>query len=221
MRDVRAFSPLFFLPGILCLLLTVSAPCQETPKTMVKLSMRLIEPAPETGSFAAQPRTLWRAGKKYARIAEAPDLENHVHGLTILNEPDAWMINLTDKSGKHMVDSGPSLEVHLPIFPTPSNVKMKLRELEFGNELEFFASNGATVSPGDAIKGKSTERHELTMSGRKLILWTDAASKKPVRMSMTFNGQTQTFEYVSYEDGLPFDPSLFRPPAGITLADAQ
>src|SRR5258708_1019428 len=129
-RDVHAFPPHFFLQGILCLFLIVSAPCQETPKTMMKLSIRLIEPVPETGSFAAQPRTLWRAGTKYARIAEAPDLEKRVHELIILNEPDAWMINLADKSGKHVVDSGSSLDVHLPIFPVPSGVKMKINELE-------------------------------------------------------------------------------------------
>lgn len=220
MRNLRALSLHFFLLGVFSPFLIVSAPCQEMPKTMVKLSMRLIEPEPEAGSFAAQPRVLWRADTKYARIAEAPDLENHIHGLTILNEPDIWMINLSDKSGKHIVDRGPSLDVHLPIFPAPAGVKMKLRELEFGKELEFFAINGATVSVGEVLKGKPAERHELTMSGRKLILWTDTASKKPVRISMTFSGQTQTVEYVSYEDGLPFDPSLFQPPAGLTLTGA-
>src|SRR6266404_674209 len=120
---------LFIMATMLFVILLTGASCQETPKTMTKISMRLIEPAQEYGSFAAQPKIIWRVGVKYARIAEAPDFENHVHSLTIINEPDVWMINLTDKSGKHIVDSGPTMEVHLPIFQMPSGTKTKLHEL--------------------------------------------------------------------------------------------
>jgi hypothetical protein len=216
--------PRHYLPLLITMLCTVLLPgalCQETPKTMTKISVRLIEPAPEPRSFAAQPRTIWRVGVKYARIAEALDFENHVHGLTIINEPDVWMVNLVDKSGKHVVDSGPVMEVHLPIFQTSSEAKTKLHELEFGGESAFFASNGATVSPGEVLKGKPTERHELSMGGRKLILWTDAVSKKPVRISMSQGTQVQAFEYVNYEDGLAFDPALFQPPATIAIGNAR
>jgi hypothetical protein len=89
--------------------------CQDVPKTMCKISVRGVEPAPEPDSFSAQAKTYWRAGAKYARIAEAEDPKNHIHGLAVISEPDAWMINLFDKSAKHMVDHGPTLDVHLPI----------------------------------------------------------------------------------------------------------
>src|SRR5438067_12389841 len=92
------------------------AQSQEAPRTMTKVTTKIVEPKPEPGSFSAQAKTVWRAGKKYARTAEAPDSQNHIHGLAIINEPDAWMINLFDKSARHLVDPGPSFNVHLPVL---------------------------------------------------------------------------------------------------------
>ena len=83
------------------------AVCQETPKSMTRIATRVVEPEPEPGSFAAQTKTCWRAGTKYARIAEAPDAQHHIHALIIIKEPNLWMINLADKSGRHVVDPGP------------------------------------------------------------------------------------------------------------------
>ena len=233
-HHLRAFPSHVLLQGILCVFLIASSPSQNVPKTMTQISIRLIEPGPAPGSFEAQPKIYWRAGTTYARIAEAPDPENHIHGLMIIAEPDIWMVNLEDKSGKHLTDNGPS-DVHMPIFPAGSGVKVKLRpispvpsgakmtlsELEFCMELEFFAKNGATLSAGDALKGKPTELHELTTEGRKLTLWTDSASKKPIRISMTQGTHTETYEYLSYQDDLAFDPSLFQVPAGIQLTDVS
>ena len=85
------------------------APAQEVPKTMTKITTKVVEPKP-TSSFLAQGKTMWRAGTKYARIEEAPDTANGIHGLLIVNEPDAWMINLFEKSGRHMVDPGPTFQ---------------------------------------------------------------------------------------------------------------
>ena len=159
-----------------CFLVGVAAPlvCQEAPTTMTKISVRIIKPGPEPGTFAARPKTYWRAGKKYARIAESPDLQNQIHGLIIINEPDAWMINLSDKSGKHIIDPGPSLVVRLPLFDKQTGVRSKLNDLEFGMELDFFARNDAAHSAGAVIDGKATDRYEVAISDARLILWTDA-----------------------------------------------
>ncbi len=194
---------------------------QEVPRTMTKISTRVVEPKPKPGSFSAQPTTYWRAGTKYARVAEAPDSQNHIHGLIIINEPDLWEINLFDKSGKHVVDPGPSFNVQLPIFEAPSGVKTKLDELEFGRELEFFSRNNARRSTGDVISGRTSDRHEVTIGGSRLVLWTDIKSKKPVRVSLIQGMQTQTIEYLAYDDNLIFSLSLFQPPAGIAMKDSK
>jgi len=195
--------------------------CQDVPKTMCKISVRSVEPASEPDSFSAQAKTYWRAGTKYARIAEAEDSKNHIHGLAVISEPDAWMINLFDKSAKHMVDRGPTLDVHLPIFPSTTGIKTKLDGLEFGNEVEFLTKNNATRASGQVIGGKATDRYDLRVGSSKVTLWTDAQSKKPVRISQTKDMHTETFEYLSYEDDLAFDPSLFRPPLGLRIEESR
>jgi hypothetical protein len=212
----------------LCVLLLVASPflicpvqSQEVPRTMTKVTTKIVEPKPEPGSFAAQPKTMWRAGTKYARTAEAPDPQNHIHGLAIINEPDAWMINLFDKSGRHVVDPGPTFNVHLPIFEQPSGAKLKVNELEFGKEVEFFAKNDARKSAGEMVDGKPTVRQEVTFSGGSVVLWTDAKSKKPVRISLIQGVQRQTIAYVAYDNDLAFDSTLFQPPTGIAVVDSK
>jgi hypothetical protein len=189
---------------------------QQAPKTMIKISTRVIEPAPKRGSFPAEPRTVWRGGTKYARIAESPDPGNHIHGLVIVSEPDVWMVNLFDKSGKHIIDPGPVLDVHLPVFEPVEGAKTKLDELELGRELEFFTKNGAKESAGE-VEGKPSTRHEITINGDKVVLWTDTKSGKPLRVSLVKGSETQTIAYLAYEDELPFDAALFQPPSGITI----
>lgn len=147
--------------------------------------------------------------------------ENYIHGLVIVSEPDVWMVNLFDKSGKHITDPGPVLDVHLPVFEPAEGTKTKLDELELGGELEFFAKNGAKESAGEILEGRASMRHEVTINGDKVVLWTDAKSGKPLRIRLVRGSQTQTIAYVAYENELPFDPSLFQPPSGITMQDAK
>jgi hypothetical protein len=217
----RAYVPLLAIFGLGVIL---SAQGQELPKTlpttMTRISTRMIEPRPEPGSYAALPRTLVRAGTKYGRVDEPRDLQNRIQRLTIISEPDAWVINLFDKSGRHMVDRGPSFEAHLPVF-TDSTVSPDLKDLEFGRELEFFSKRGARESAGEAIDGKATARYEVTIGNRTIVLRTWVDSKKPARVSLVGGAQTETIEYLSYEDNLPFEPSLFRPPLGISMLDLK
>ena len=152
---------------------------------------------------------------------QAQGVNVHIHGLAVISEPDAWMINLFDKSAKHMVDHGPTLDVHLPIFPSTTDTKTKLDGLEFGNEVEFLTKNNATRASDKAIGGNATERYDLRVGSSKVTLWTDAQSKKPLRISQTKDMHTETFEYLSYEDNLAFDPSLFRPPSGLTIEESR
>jgi hypothetical protein len=187
---------------------------------MTKISVQIIRPEPAPGSFAAEPKTYWRAGTKYARIAESPDLQNSIHGLVIIREPDAWMVNLSDKSGKHIIDQGPSLVVHLPLFDKQTGLKNKLNELEFGMERDFFSRNNAARSVA-AIDGVTTDRYEVVITDARLVLWTDAKSKKPLRVSLIDGKQSRTYQYLSYDDNLPFDPSLFQPPNEISIEEPK
>ena len=65
------------------------------------------------------------------------------------------------------------------------------------------------------------DRYDVIVSGRKLVLWMDTKSKKPVRVSLEMGMGTQTIEYLAYEDNLEYDPSLFRAPDGIAIENAK
>jgi outer membrane lipoprotein-sorting protein len=100
-------------------------------------------------------------------------------------------------------------------------MKSKLNDLEFGLELDFFARNNATHSAGAVIDGNATDRYEVVISDARLVLWTDAKSKKPLRVSLVDGNQSRTYQYLSYDDNLPFDPSLFQPPSGINFEEPK
>jgi hypothetical protein len=136
-----------------------------------------------------------------------------VYGLLIINEPDVWLINLYDKSVKHIVDTGRSSIVHIPVF-SPEGRIAGLKELELGRELSFFTKSHAARSQGEAIKGVATERYRMAVGGATVILWIDVKSKAPLRIALIRAKQTVTLEYLAYED-LPFDASLFQPPPGL------
>jgi hypothetical protein len=120
---------------------------------MTKMVVQLQSSEVPADSFAAKPKTMFRAGTQFCRVEEAPDPEHGIHGVMITNEPDAWMVNLETKSAQHMVDPGPTFNCHMPIFARlhsdlPEEEARQIGRLEFGFELEFFKSQGATGQPG-------------------------------------------------------------------------
>jgi hypothetical protein len=76
---------------------------EAAPATMTKLMVKLESPEIPKDSFAAEAKRMYRAGSRYCRIEENPDLEHGIHGLLIMNEPDVWMINRLAKTARHMV----------------------------------------------------------------------------------------------------------------------
>jgi hypothetical protein len=66
---------------------------------MTRLVARLQSPDIPEKSFAAQPKVIYRAGTRYGRTEESPDLEHGIYGLMIINEPDTWLIKLFTKTG--------------------------------------------------------------------------------------------------------------------------
>jgi hypothetical protein len=129
------------------------------------------------------------------------------------------MINLYDRSGKHIIDPGPSLSVKIPIFQFLNEPKSELQNLELGKEMEFMTAHAAK-STGTLLLGKKTNQYKVALNGGNLTLWVDVETEKPVRIGYSKGAEMRTFEYLDYEY-LPFDPSLFQPPAGIALVEAK
>lgn len=209
--------------------LNLAAPgtlAQQAHKEMVHIKIKLIDPAPAAGTFAAEPKEYWRSGKVFARMAEGPDYKFQptpkskpmsIQQLMIINEPDIWLLDLMSKKGKHIVDPGPTFVVHMNMF---DKTLPELGKLEYGGELAFFKEHSARAFDGPAVNGKPTTKFELTLSEHQLTLLVDK-SNNPVRMTWINPAKkSYTLEYMVYEM-TKFDPSLFKLPSGFQMQEIK
>ena len=178
-------------------------------------------------SFAAKPKTLYRAGSKYARIEEELDAQNNIHALIIVKEPDTWMINLADKTARHIVDPGPTFNFHAPIVWVAKSQGMPdrdqaFKELEFGNELQFFRQHAAQDGGAQQIGGTNCKALVLERGGTKVTLFVDLRTERPVQLDIERDGKAkESIRYVEYKTGLPFQRSLFGPPKGVSISEVK
>lgn len=196
--------------SLLALLLTPGALAEEPPRTMTKVEVRLEGPDIPAGSFATKPKVMYRAGTRYCRTEEAPDPEKGIHGLGIINEPDYWMVNLLTKTGQHAVDPGPSFNCHLPIFADSD------KNLEFGLELQYFKSKGATPGPGGVLQTKSTTLYRVEIGDSILALYTYGTPELPMAAARVRGSKGEIFWFSGYGQ-LPFDAALFAKPGGVRI----
>jgi len=192
---------------------------------MIRMEVILQSADAPAGSFAAQPKVMYRSGAQYCRIEEALDAANGIHGLVIINEPDFWMVNLVDHTAKHAVDSGPTFDCRMPIFPSlvsklPDDQKPKLMSLEFGNEMEFFRKNGAIPHPGPVLQTKQTTAYILAIGDASLGLFTYGSPERPLGIAWTHGDEHDIFWYAGYGD-MPFDPKLFTKPENVKIEEPK
>lgn len=207
------------------LLFASAGSAQDSPKTMTKIVVQLDSPGLPADSFARKPKSIYRSGNKFCRVEEAPDTEHGIHGVLIVNEPDAWMINLFDKTARHMVDPGPTFNCRLPIFSSPlpggaDDVDYAKLGLEFGHELEFFNSKNAQVQKGQVMQGKETVVHFLQIGNTKIALFTYGPNDFPLALGRTCEEKGEILWYSGYGQ-VPFDPKLFSRPEGVTIEELK
>ena len=196
----------------------VAATC--APPTLTRIVTRSVGPDIPQSSFRAQPITLYRQGEKYLRNEEAPDPDQRLHLITIVAEPDIWTVNLMDKTGKHMVDPGPTFVAHAPIV-AGQGVPAAFMELEFGCEAAFARARGRDAGVR-TVADKTARIYALQEGDRRLeILLTDRGV--PAEVAYYQGARTiLTIRYDAYETGLPDDPTLFQKPEGVRFqADAS
>ena len=188
---------------------------QGPTRMMTKLTARLESPAIREGSFAAQPKTMYRSGSSYCRTEEAPDI----------NEPDAWMVNLLTKTAQHFVDPGPTLNCHLPIFRgeqvrSAADMTNLLLELEFGQELGYLKRKGAVPKEGPVLRDKPTSVYAVGIGDSQLLLFTTGSPERPWAVARQHGNAREMFWYGIYEQ-LPFDPELFARPVNVKIEEAK
>jgi hypothetical protein len=192
---------------------------------MTKLQVQLQSPDVPADSFAAKPKIIYRAGSKYCRVEEQPDASHGIHGVTIINEPDAWMVNLATDSAQHIVDPGPSFNCRLPIFgdlaaKLPEDESKQILGLEFGQEYDFFKAKGATPHPGGVQQGQQTTAYILSFGESKLALFTYGVPERPLSVAWLRGDKHEIFWYSGYGQ-MDFDLKLFSKPEKVKIEEAK
>jgi hypothetical protein len=185
---------------------------------MTKMEVVLQGPKIPAGSFATKPKTMYRAGRRYCRIEEAEDTDHGVQARLIVNEPDAWMVNLVTRTARHILDPGPTFNCHLPIFTDDPDKEAS--GLEFGLEMEFFEKNGATARPGSVLQGKQTTQYQIQSGESKLALFTYGTPERPLAVGRVRGDDGEIYWYSGYGD-VPFDAKVFGKPEGVKIEEGK
>lgn len=207
----------FFKNLPLTALIAIASPSfsQQLAKVMTKVEVRLEGPDIPAGSFATKPKVMYRSGSRYCRIEEVPDPDKGIHALAVINEPDYWMVNLLDKTAKHALDPGPTFNCHLPVFPDTD------KDLEFGLEIQYFRTKGATAQTGPVLQTKSTTLYKVDLGNSiSLAMFTYGTPERPMAVARTRGDKGEIFWFSGWGD-VPFDPTLFSKPQGVKIEEQK
>lgn len=189
------------------------------PSKLVHIVLTDVTPGVQVGSFGAKPRTYYRIGNDKLRIEEAPDQQNGIHGLIVVAEPNIWMINLFDDTGKHIVDPGPTFNAVAPVIAI-RGLPAKLSGLQLGCEAEFLAANALTPTSTERV-GNAVFKVYRISDGDDAIELLERHGTTPAYARYYHQGKLSLeLRYDLYETGLPPDPNLFMPPNGVPMSES-
>jgi hypothetical protein len=204
---------------VVCFILLALAGQALAQETMTKITMRAILPAPESGSIDAKPRTLYRSGFKYARAEGMGEYGAKVDSLMVCTEPDIWIVNLADRTGRHEHD--PEGKIHLIIWSGLDNPKA-LDGFEYGMEFEFFKKNGGKKLKPQTVQGVPCDVYSLKFGAYQVLLFAKSGTEIPVQVEEDKGKKhLMILAYDLYQAGLPLDKSLFQLPKGVRLTEVK
>lgn len=208
----------------LCIFLFCASPTYAAtcaPKSLVHIVTVDVTPGIDPASFGAQPRSFYRIGSDKTRIEEAVDSANHIHGLIVVAEPNIWMVNLYDNSGKHIVDPGPTFNSIVPLFGM-SGLPAKLASLELGCEAEWIAANAPTPTRSEQVGATRYDVYHVDAGSDATEVLERAGTNTPVFARYFHEGKLViAIRYDLYSTGLINNPNLFTAPPGVRYVEAQ
>jgi hypothetical protein len=188
-----------------------AAPC--APQKLIHIVFREVTPGIDPASFRAQPRSLYRLGDGKMRSEEADDPARHLHQLAVIAEPNFWMVNLSDNTGVHAVDPGPTFSTHAPVF-VGAKVSPRITELEFGCEAEFIKANAMRPVRAEQVDGESYQVYRLDGDGDAVEI-LEKSGKPGFARYLRADELLEAWRYERYELEPSDAASLFAPPAGV------
>ncbi len=210
-------------PFIVGLTLLLSAAARGEEPKMTKIVSERFGPRVARDPSATKPKTVYLAGKKYARVEEQLNEVGDTQNLIITNEPDCWMINLADKTGKHLLDEGPKFDVHMPIFwGSDGKPDRDFGELEYGEELKFFTPERAKKLAPRKVDRRLCQALSIKSEEGEVVLLVDDQTGKPVQIDRLVEGKLdQSVRYLTYITSLPFEATLFAPPKNVAITSRE
>jgi hypothetical protein len=213
-RLFQALAPFAILYGIAAPAL--AAPC--APAKLVHIVVVDATPGIDAASFAAQPKNFYRIGSGKMRIEEGLDAANKIHGLIVTSEPDTWMVNLYDNTGKHIVDPGPTFNARALIF----GLDGRFSALEFGCEADFISGNAPKAVRTEQIAGAAFDVYRVEDRSDAVEILERSGTSAPAFVRYYKDGKlAMVLRYDVYETGLSENPTLFTPPAGVRFTEAN
>ncbi len=201
-----------FLTALLLLFLPFAV--QAADEKMLYVEYRLEGKQIAEDSFDAQTKKVWRIGNGYLRFEDAPNPQTKIHGLIIVAEPDIWIVDRNTNQAQHTVDPGPNYKIHFPLFA--SETSDKLREIEFGRELDYFHENNAKELPGQDVDGIRCKLLRLEIDDRVVTLFLKT-NGTPLQIVVKSPEYEYAMRFLRYETDRRPDKSQFQLPLGVQL----
>jgi hypothetical protein len=208
---------------IVLLAMSVAAPAAAAcaPTGLVHIVTTETTPGLDPASFDAKPRSLYREGAKHSRLEEQQDDKNMVHGLAVISEPNIWMANLYDRTGRHIVDPNPAQTTQAQVFPD-DRISPKILDLEFGCEAAYVAANAPKVDRSETIDGVALDVHRVTDKTEAVEILTKPGVAAPSFARYYRSDKlVWAIRYDLYEVGAAPDADMFTAPKGVKYVETQ
>jgi hypothetical protein len=223
-RTFHEMKPYICYPGVAFVMLSCVAPTAAAtcaPTKLVHVVVSNVSPGIDAASFGAKPKVFYRIGSDKLRVEEALDAANGIHGIMVVSEPNIWMANLYDGTGKHIVDPGPTFFAKAPVVGA-EGIPPKLLGLEFGCEADYIAANAPKPVRSEHIGTDSFDVYRVEDGADAVEILERPASGTPALVRYYHQNQAvMILRYDLYETGLANDPALFMPPANVRYTDVS
>ncbi len=191
------------------------------PPKLVHIVTTEITPSLDPMAFDRLPKNFYREGDKHLRLEEQQDDANKVYGLAVISEPNIWMANLYDGTGRHIVDPNPNAATTAAVFPD-DRISPRILDLEFGCEAAFVAAKAPKVDRTETVSGASYAVHRFIDGMEVVEVLFKSGDAAPAFARYYRDGKVVwELRYDLYDVAAAADLDMFTAPKGIKYVETQ
>jgi hypothetical protein len=179
-------------------------PQQISAEKMIKAVVRDVTPG--EGKTSTKPKTFYRLGSTQWRIEKPSCSTDRL--LTIVKEPDIWIIQIPENTGIHFAGPYP-LNYFFPMIKT-SDGETRLRGLQLGTEVAFMEAKKALKKSVTFENNKCT-LYSVDTEGLHVELICRAEKQNPVELTVSEKMKVVShLRYDEYNNDLEIKSTLFE-----------